>query len=96
MGDSDGMVEGMVVDPDGGDLILLDKLTEKELLVLLVKIAEKAKRIRSKHSIRHGTLLDLAKVLRRTYDMNLHRWGIDKGISQEKLDFFEHKFKNAL
>ncbi len=92
----DNPLKDAVSDPDGRGLIFLDKLTEKELLALLVKIAEKAKRIRSKHELRHGTLMDLAKVLRRTYDMNLHRWGIDDGISREKLDFFEHQFKNAL
>lgn len=92
---ANAFVEGMVADPDG-DLVFLDKLNEKELLDLLFRLTKKAKAIRrSKHLLRHGNLLDTAKVLHRIYAMNLHRWGIDSGMSREKLEFFEHEYKNA-
>ena len=93
---SDDFVESTVVDPDAGDSIQIDNLKEKELLDLLVKCAQKSKSIRSKHEIRHGWLMDTAKVLRQIYMMNLHRWALDKGISKEQQDFFEHQFKDAL
>lgn len=93
---TDSFVENVVVDPGKDDLVFLDKLKEKELLGLLVRIAEKAKSIRSQHWKRNGYLIDIAKVLRRTYEMNVHRWGLDEGISREQLEFFEKRFENAL
>ena len=92
---ANAFLEGMVTDPDG-DLVFLDILNEKELLDLLFRLTKKAKAIRtSKHLLRHGNLLDTVKVLHRIYTMNLHRWGIDSGMSREKLEFFENEYKNA-
>ena len=92
---TDAFMEGIVTDPDG-DLVFLDELNETDLLDLLFRLTKKAKAIRtSKHLLRHGNLLDTAKVLHRIYAMNLHRWGIDSGMSREKLEFFEHEYKNA-
>jgi len=93
---ADSFAENVVVDPGKDDLVFLDELKEKELLGLLVRIAEKAKSIRSQHWKRNGYLIDMAKVLRRTYEMNVHRWGLDGGISREELDFFEKRFEDAL
>lgn len=89
-------LEDAVIDPGKDDLVFLDNLKEKELLELLVSIAEKAKSIGSQHWKRNGYLIDMAKVLRSTYEMNVHRWGLDDGISREDLDFFEKRFEDAL
>jgi len=93
---TNSIAENMIVDPIKGGLIFIDKLKEKELLDLLVGLAKNAKSIRSQHWKRNGILLEMAKVLRRTYEMNVHRWGLDDGISREELDFFEKRFENAL
>ena len=94
--DNSETLDDLVLDPGKDDVVFLDVLKEKELLSLLVRIAEKSKSIRTKHIIRSGYLVDLAKVLRRTYEMNIHRWGLDDGISREDLDFFEKRFEHAL
>lgn len=91
----DELIDDMVADPDNG-IVFLTNLKEKELLDLLFRLTKKAKSIRSQHYKRHGYLMDSAKVLRNVYAMNLHRWGIDGGISREQLVFFEEQFKSAL
>jgi len=85
----------MVKDPDNG-IIYLDKLKENELLDLLVRLVNKAKRIKSRHWLRHGYLLSAGKVLQRLYNMNIHRWGLDEGKSGEDLNAFEEYFKDKL
>jgi len=92
---ADAFVEGIVTDPDG-DLVFLDKLNETELLDLLFRLTKKAKAMRrSKHWLRHGNLLDTAKVLHSIFAMNIHRWGINSDMLREKLEYFEHEYKNA-
>lgn len=91
----DKLFENLVNDPDKG-IVSIDKLKEKELLDLLVRLALKAKSIRSRHWLRQGYLLDLGKVLRRLYEMNIHRWGIDEGLPREYLKHFEEYFKDKL
>jgi len=93
---TDSIAKDMIFDPVKEDIVFLHTLKEKELLDLLVGLAEKAKSIRSLHWKRNGFLIDMAKVLRRTYEMNVHRWGLDAGISREQLGFFEKRFEDAL
>lgn len=88
-------LDNMVVDPDKG-IVYLDKLNEKELLDLLVRLATKSKSIKSRHWLRHGYLLGMGKVLEKLYYMNIHRWGRDEGRSDEKLEGFEKYFKDKL
>ncbi len=85
-----------VYDPVTKEIIDLSNLKEKELLDLMVRLAEKSKKIRTKHDIRHGYLLAMGKVLRRLYSMNVHRWGLDDGLSREKLEELEEYFKEKL
>lgn len=88
-------VDSMVVDPDKG-IVFIDKLKENELLDLLVRLAVKAKSIRSRHWLRHGYLLNMGKVLEKLYHINIHRWGLDEGKSAEELEAFEKYFKDKL
>ena len=89
-------LDGMVVDPDKGGIVNINKFKEKELLDLLCRQAEKAKRIRTKHWLRHGYLLEMGKVLGTLYSMNIHRWALDEGMSREELEAFEKHFKDKL
>ena len=92
---ADAFMEWIVADPDG-DLVFLDKLNETELLDLLFRLTKNAKAmIKSKHWLRHGNLLDTAKVLHMIHTMNIHRWEINSDMLREKLEYFEHEYKNA-
>jgi len=86
----------MVVDPGRDEIVFIDKMKEKELLDLLVRLALKAKSIKSRHSLRHGYLLNMGRVLEKLYYMNIHRWGLDQGKSEEELEAFEKYFKDKL
>lgn len=88
-------LDNMVNDPDKG-IVYLDKMSEKELLDLLVRLSQKVKRIKTRHWERHGYLLGMGKVLEMLYRMNIHRWGLDKGKSAENLEAFEKYFKDKL
>src|ERR1700682_2556020 len=88
-------LDNMVNDPDNG-IIFLDKMKEKELLDLLVRLATKSQRIKTRHWERHGYLLGMGKVLEKLYRMNIHRWGLDEGKSDVELESFEKYFKDKL
>lgn len=88
-------IDNMVADPDGG-IVHIDKFKEKELLDLLFRLAKKAKSIRSRHWLRHGIILEMGKVLSKLYNMNIHRWALDEGMSREELEAFEKHFKDKL
>ncbi len=88
-------IDNMVNDPENG-IVYLDKMKEKELLDLLVRLANKAKRIKMRHWERHGYLLGMGKVLEKLYFMNVHRWGRDDGKSGYELEAFENYFKDKL
>jgi len=88
-------IDEMVNDPDKG-IVFIDKMTEKELLDLLMRLAKKAKSIRSRHWLRYGVLLEMGKVLSKIYSMNIHRWAIDDGMSREEIEGFEKHFKDKL
>ena len=68
-------LDNMVNDPENG-IVYLDKMSEKNLLDLLVRLAQKAKRIKTRHWERHGYLLGMGRVLENLYNMNIHRWGL--------------------
>ena len=85
-----------VLDPGTNEIINLNKLKEKELLDLMVRLAEKSKKIRTKHLVRHGYLMAMGKVLRRLYTMNVHRWALDEGWSREKIEEHDKYFKEKL
>ena len=85
-----------VYEPVTKEIIDLSNLKEKELLDLMVRLAEKSKKIRTKHLVRHGYLMAMGKVLRRLYTMNVHRWGIDEGLSREKIEEHDEFFKKKL
>jgi len=88
-------IANTVNDPDKGR-VYLPKLKEKELLDLLVRLAIKAKSIKSNHLSRHWVLLDTGKVLQSLYSMNLHRYALDEGLSREDMEAFEKQFKDKL
>ena len=88
-------VDDIVADPDG-EIVFIDKLKEKELQDLLMRLAKKAKSIRSRHWLRHGVLLEMGKVLTKLYNMNIHRWALDEGMSKEEIEAFEKHFKDKL
>lgn len=88
-------LDDMVNDPDKG-IVFIDKMTEKELLDLLARLALKTKSIKSRHWLRHSYLLEMGKVLETMYNMNIHRWALDNGRSGEALKEFEKEFKDKL
>ena len=92
----DNPLKDSVLDPGTNEIINLNKLKEKELLDLMVRLAEKSKKIRTKHLVRHGYLMTMGKVLRRLYTMNVHRWGIDEGLSREEIEKHDEFFKKKL
>ena len=92
----DNPLKDSVLDPGTNEIINLNKLKEKELLDLMVRLAEKSKKIRTKHLVRHGYLMAMGKVLRKLYTMNIHRWGIDEGLSREEIEKHEEFFKKKL
>jgi hypothetical protein len=89
-------LDNMIHDPQKDEIVLIDKLKERELVDLLVILATKAKRIQTRHWERHGYLLDMGKVLEALYRMNIHRWGLDGGKSGRDLEAFEKYFKDEL
>ena len=92
----DNPLKDSVLDPETNEIINLNKLKEKELLDLMVRLAEKSKKIRTKHKLRHGYLMAMGKVLRRLYTMNVHRWALDEGWSKERIEEHDKYFKEKL
>lgn len=88
-------LNNMVHDPDKG-IVNLDKMKEKDLLDLLVRLTQKTKSIKTRHWLRHGYILGIGKVLEKLYFMNIHRWALDDGKSGPELKKFEEYFKDKL
>ena len=87
----------VVPDPSGEKGLLdISKMKEKNLAVLFDQTWAKAKRIKTKHSSKHGWLLNCATILRRLYLINLHKWARDEGRSGVSLEGFEEYFKGGL
>lgn len=87
--------EDVVVDPDTHKLLNLSQLKEQELVKLFDRSWAKVKRFRTRHYLKHGYLLNCVAILKRLYQMNLHKWGRDEGRSAQDLEFFEKYLKEG-